>query len=86
MPLRHHLIALRAGEVHAAGPPTQVVDVALIEAVLGLRSQIVPDPVTGTPMVVPICRVERAVVARAPAPATTTRPGRLRRPPGRRAV
>lgn len=54
----HHLIAVRDGTVHAAGPPAEIVDEELIAAVLGLRSRVMPDPVTGTPMIVPIGRVE----------------------------
>jgi iron complex transport system ATP-binding protein len=52
----HHLVALREGEVYAAGPPAEIVDEALVLGVLGLRSRVIPDPVTGTPMCVPIGR------------------------------
>jgi iron complex transport system ATP-binding protein len=52
----HHLVALRDGVVHAAGPPGEIVDEALVEAVFGLKSRVIPDPVTGTPMCVPIGR------------------------------
>ncbi|MGW7416999.1 ABC transporter ATP-binding protein [Streptomyces sp. NPDC054863] len=48
-----HLIAMKDGRVVAEGDPTDVVDAALIEQVFDLPSLIVPDPVTGTPMVVP---------------------------------
>lgn len=48
-----HLVAVHAGRVHAAGPPSDVVDAALVEHVFGLRARIVPDPVTGTPLCVP---------------------------------
>ncbi|OLR91278.1 ABC transporter ATP-binding protein [Actinokineospora bangkokensis] len=51
-----HLIALRGGEVVAQGGPTEVVTADVVERVFGLRSRIVPDPVSGTPMVVPIGR------------------------------
>jgi iron complex transport system ATP-binding protein len=52
----HHLVALRDGVVHAAGPPEEIVDEELVLAVFGLRSRVIPDPVTGTPMCVPIGR------------------------------
>jgi iron complex transport system ATP-binding protein len=52
----HHLVALRDGEIVAEGPPTAVVDEALVRAVFDLESLVVPDPVSGTPMVVPIGR------------------------------
>jgi iron complex transport system ATP-binding protein len=37
----------------AQGVPRDVVDAALIKEVFDLPSVVVPDPVTGTPMVVP---------------------------------
>jgi iron complex transport system ATP-binding protein len=52
----HHLVALKDGVVHAAGPPGEIVDEALVHAVFGLRSRIIPDPVTGTPLCVPVTR------------------------------
>ncbi|MEU2669386.1 ABC transporter ATP-binding protein [Streptomyces sp. NPDC007164] len=48
-----HLIAMKDGRVVAEGDPGGVVDAALIKDVFDLPSVIVPDPVTGTPMVVP---------------------------------
>jgi iron complex transport system ATP-binding protein len=54
-----HLIAMRDGAVVAAGPPSEIVDAALIEAVFGLVGQVVPDPQTGTPMIVPAGREAR---------------------------
>ena len=50
----HHLVALRDGRVHAAGAPEAIVDEELVQAVFGLRARVLPDPVTGTPMCVPI--------------------------------
>ncbi|MFT2019337.1 ABC transporter ATP-binding protein [Streptomyces sp. 796.1] len=48
-----HLIAMKDGRVVAEGDPTDIVDAELIQDVFGLPSVIVPDPVAGTPMVVP---------------------------------
>lgn len=48
-----HLVAVRGGEVVAEGRPEDIVDAALIKDVFDLPSVIVPDPVAGTPMVVP---------------------------------
>ncbi|MGW4026365.1 ABC transporter ATP-binding protein [Streptomyces sp. NPDC005009] len=48
-----HLVAVRGGEVVAEGRPADIVDAALIKDVFDLPSVIVPDPVAGTPMVVP---------------------------------
>ncbi|WFR98603.1 ABC transporter ATP-binding protein [Rhizobium tumorigenes] len=48
-----HLIAMRDGAIVAEGPPAAIVTEQLIEDVFGLACVIVPDPVTGTPMIVP---------------------------------
>ncbi|SEE86446.1 ABC transporter ATP-binding protein [Ruania alba] len=49
-----HVVAMRDGEVVAAGPPRDVVTPAMVEAVFGVPCTTVPDPVTGTPIVVPL--------------------------------
>jgi iron complex transport system ATP-binding protein len=51
-----HLVALRGGRVHAAGPPAEIVDAAFVQEVFGLDACVVEDPVTGTPMCVPMRR------------------------------
>ncbi|MFE2475366.1 ATP-binding cassette domain-containing protein [Streptomyces sp. NPDC059389] len=51
-----HLIAMRGGEVVAEGPPAEVVTAELVEEVFGLRCQIIDDPETGTPLVIPAAR------------------------------
>ncbi|MFG3526395.1 ABC transporter ATP-binding protein [Streptomyces sp. NPDC047917] len=51
-----HLIAMRDGRVVAEGAPQEVVTAALVKEVFDLPCQVVPDPVTGTPMVVPLAR------------------------------
>lgn len=47
------VVAMRAGRIVAAGPPAEVVTAALVEEVFGLACEVLPDPVTGAPMVVP---------------------------------
>jgi len=60
----HHLVALRSGEVVATGAPEAIVTEELVLEVFGLRSRVIPDPVTGTPLCVPIGRtVTRSVAA-----------------------
>ncbi|WP_341799755.1 ABC transporter ATP-binding protein [Naumannella halotolerans] len=49
-----HLIVMRNGEVVTTGPPAEVITAEVIEEVFGLRVLVVPDPVTGTPSVVPL--------------------------------
>ncbi|MEU9335648.1 ABC transporter ATP-binding protein [Streptomyces sp. NPDC048290] len=51
-----HLIAMKDGAVVAEGPPSEVVTAELVEDVFGLRCLVVPDPVAGTPQVVPLGR------------------------------
>ncbi|WP_327679855.1 ABC transporter ATP-binding protein [Kitasatospora sp. NBC_00458] len=48
-----HLVAMRDGRIVAEGPPAEVVTADLVRAVFGLDAVVVPDPVTGTPLVVP---------------------------------
>ncbi|UKJ63078.1 ABC transporter ATP-binding protein [Cellulosimicrobium cellulans] len=55
-----HLIAMKDGAVVAEGAPADVVTAALVEDVFGLPCRIIPDPVTGTPLVVPEGRPRRA--------------------------
>jgi iron complex transport system ATP-binding protein len=47
------IIAMKSGRVVAQGKPIDVVTEDLVEAVYGLRCQIIDDPQTGTPLVVP---------------------------------
>ncbi len=52
-----HVVALRDGAVAASGPPVQVVDRQLVRDVFGVDCQILEDPASGTPVVVPIARI-----------------------------
>ncbi len=49
-----HLVVMRSGRIVAQGDPRQVVTPQLIEEVFDLPCQVVADPVTGTPMVIPL--------------------------------
>ncbi|MFB9524365.1 ABC transporter ATP-binding protein [Streptomyces cremeus] len=60
-----HLIAMRDGEVVAEGAPSQIVTAELVERVFGLRCQVIEDPETGTPLVVPAARKARTAAATA---------------------
>lgn len=51
-----HLIAVRAGRLHAAGDPAEVLTADVVRDVFGMESQVIPDPVSGKPMVLPIGR------------------------------
>ncbi|MGP3915667.1 ABC transporter ATP-binding protein [Nonomuraea sp. NBC_00507] len=48
-----HVIAMAEGAIVAEGAPTAVITAELVEKVFGLNCVVVPDPVAGTPMVVP---------------------------------
>jgi len=48
-----HLVAMKAGRVIAQGAPRDIVTADLVHEVFGLASVVVPDPVTGDPLVVP---------------------------------
>jgi iron complex transport system ATP-binding protein len=52
-----YLIALRDGRVVEAGRPDEVITEALVRAVFDLESRVIPDPVAGSPLCIPIGRV-----------------------------
>lgn len=49
-----HLVVMRDGRIVATGSPEAIITPELIEDVFGLRALVLPDPVTGTPTVVPL--------------------------------
>jgi iron complex transport system ATP-binding protein len=51
-----HVIAMRDGSIEASGTPADVMTSELVERVFGLPCVVYPDPVAGTPMVVPAAR------------------------------
>ncbi|MCU1572899.1 MAG: hypothetical protein JWO93_981 [Micrococcaceae bacterium] len=66
-----HLIAMKDGGIVAAGPPDEVLTEDLVRTVFQLEARVVPDPVCGSPMVVPLGRRRRPplpVPAASPAP------------------
>ncbi len=48
-----HVIAMRDGRVAAQGTPSEVLDAPLMADVFGLDAEVITDPVSRTPMVVP---------------------------------
>lgn len=48
-----HVIALKEGRLVAEGPPEAVLVPALLAETFGLDARVIPDPETGTPLVVP---------------------------------
>jgi iron complex transport system ATP-binding protein len=51
-----HLVAMADGRILRSGAPADVLTVDLLREAFGLEAQVVADPVTGTPLVVPIGR------------------------------
>ncbi|GAA1495556.1 ABC transporter ATP-binding protein [Paeniglutamicibacter kerguelensis] len=54
-----HLIAMKDGNVVAAGNPSEIVTAELVEEVFGLPCMIIPDPVSHTPLVIPLGSASR---------------------------
>ncbi|RDG31722.1 ABC transporter ATP-binding protein [Streptomyces corynorhini] len=69
-----HLIAMRDGRIVAEGTPAEVVTAERVEEVFGLSCQVIDDPETGTPLVVPASRRRRRAAA-AVSPAGTSTDG-----------
>lgn len=51
-----HLIAMKNGMIVASGTPDEVVTEAVVLDVFGLESRVIQDPVSDTPLVIPIGR------------------------------
>lgn len=70
-----HLFAMRDGRLVASGAPRDVVTAELIREVFGLEAQVIPDPVSGTPLILPIGRHHaHRLPLDDPAPDTTAAP------------
>lgn len=63
-----HLVAMKAGRIVAEGRPDDVVTAELVREVFGMESVVVPDPVTGSPLVVPGAPYAPASQAPTPTP------------------
>ena len=51
-----HLVALAAGRLHAAGSPEEVLTQETVRAVFGLENQVITDPSSGKPLMLPLGR------------------------------
>ncbi|MDW6003036.1 ABC transporter ATP-binding protein [Vibrio mangrovi] len=49
-----HIVAMRDGRIVAQGSPQEIITETMIDEVYGLECVIHPDPVVGTPMIVPV--------------------------------
>ena len=52
----HHLVVMKQGAIVASGAPTGVVDEQLVADAFGMPSTVLVDPVSSTPLVVPVGR------------------------------
>ena len=55
-----HIVAMREGKIVAAGDPHDVVTAELIRDVFGLDAEVITDPVSSTPLIVPKGRHHRS--------------------------
>ena len=51
-----HIVAMKDGTIVAEGVPAQIVTEALVHEIFNLKAQVVSDPISNTPLVVPIGR------------------------------
>lgn len=51
-----HLVALAAGRLHAAGSPEEVLTQETVRTVFGLENQVITDPSSGKPLMLPLGR------------------------------
>ena len=65
----HTLLALRAGEIVAAGTPKEILSIEMIRNVFGIDSHVMDHPVTGQPMCLPVPSPSTTEVAPVVAPA-----------------
>jgi iron complex transport system ATP-binding protein len=50
----HHLVAMKDGAIVCEGPPAEVITPATVDEVFGLACDVIADPLTGTPLVLPV--------------------------------
>ncbi|GGI47757.1 iron complex transport system ATP-binding protein [Agromyces flavus] len=55
-----HLVVMSAGRIVAEGGPDDVLTTETVRGAFGLEARVIPDPVSGGPMVVPIGRFHAA--------------------------
>jgi iron complex transport system ATP-binding protein len=60
-----HLVAMAGGRLYAAGDPAEVLTSDAVRDVFGMESRVIPDPLTGRPLVLPIGRHHVPTDARA---------------------
>jgi iron complex transport system ATP-binding protein len=51
---------MRAGRIRVVGRPADVVSAPMVEDIFGVACRVISDPVSGTPIVIPAGRPDRA--------------------------
>ena len=51
-----HLVAIAEGTVHQSGTPEEVLTAEMVQSVFGIASQIIEDPTSGRPLMLPLGR------------------------------
>ncbi|MER5325263.1 ABC transporter ATP-binding protein [Streptosporangium roseum] len=51
-----HVIAMKSGRIVAEGVPSDVITARTVEEIFDLRCQVTTDPVSGTPLIIPMSR------------------------------
>lgn len=58
-----HIFAMKEGRLIKEGKPSEVISSELLEEVFGLKSTIINDPISNTPLIIPIGRHQRFSLA-----------------------
>lgn len=58
-----HIVAMQGGRIVVEGAPVKVMTPAVVKTVFGIDSEVVVDPISQSPMIVPIGRHHRVKVA-----------------------
>ena len=69
-----NMIAMKDGEIIGQGHPADIVTPELVRQVFGLDCLIIADPVTGTPLTLPLVRARARVAGLGPGPVGSHRP------------
>jgi iron complex transport system ATP-binding protein len=67
------LVAMKDGRIVASGPPAAVLTKALVREVFEVEARIMPDPRTGTPLVLPLGSVAAEPVRTIAIPTSVSR-------------
>ena len=51
---------MAGGRIHGAGAPGEILTADMVQEVFGLQARMMPDPVSGRPMMIPVGRHRRA--------------------------